>query len=411
MCMIVTLAARRFTLHVIESVDDACITIDERLLGTLRRIGDVDAVGEARIKGLFKEARAPQPDAEGKDQFESILGAVERSVKSGGLPEGQNKTVLRALILAQLERCARRLKTDQALLAPHCIEANAETFKLICSLLRAHPVSSAEQVSGGTAEEAISFSGYVPLALIRLLTINLRQAARQAARQTHRLELDAELLTDLRSVLLSLVEDSASRGTDSGLICRAQEEAVAALRAGTPVLFNDPAELVGLLDVMLQKRSEHVASPSEVQFMAMLLSYLAKPPVIWRVLTLSEDDTEAQEDEVAIKPEGNAACMRLFHCLLGHLKQHCMARISQTCKAGDEPSNVIPSACTDVLATAWHLQYACWTSATTNKSAALQVFKKISLAHSTFCHTFIRKELIWFAASPRMSSPSFECFF
>jgi hypothetical protein len=63
-----------------------------------------------------------------------------------------------------------------------------------------------------------------------------------------------------------------------------QEEAVSALRAGTPVLFSDPAQLVVLLEVMLPKQCQKLVSKTEESFLAMLLEYLAKPPVVWRVL-------------------------------------------------------------------------------------------------------------------------------
>lgn len=71
-----------------------------------------------------------------------------------------------------------------------------------------------------------------------------------------RFELGPKLLVDLRSTLLGFVGGSINPGGGGEQLAKAQEGAVSALRAGTPVLFNDPAQLVGLLDVMLQKQSE-----------------------------------------------------------------------------------------------------------------------------------------------------------
>jgi hypothetical protein len=377
----------RFTLYVMNHVDESCITLDDRLLATIHRMGDVDDIEDAKLKPLFKEVRV---NAEGQvteqSQFERMWSSVEKQLATTASSQAgtsaawvDSKTVLRAVMLSQLERCARRLKQDQALLAPHCIEANPETFKLIYLLLCAYPVSSVPGRQGkeDNSEDATTIlgRGYVPLALLRLLTINLRQAARQATG----FELGPELLGDLRSVLLKLVGECASSDGDAELVSRAQEEAVCALRAGTPVLFNDPAELVGLLDVMLQKRSDHVASPSEVQFMAMLLSYLAKPPVIWRVLMLSSEDSSTTGAATPAKQsQGDAACMRLFRCLLGHLLQHCEGKLKASAKEAasrnvPESADGITSACIEVLDTAWRLQHARWTSAIPNKESTLQL--------------------------------------
>jgi hypothetical protein len=42
--------------------------------------------------------------------------------------------------------------------------------------------------------------------------------------------------------------------------------AVSALRAGTPVLFNDPRQLVVLLEVMLPKQYMKLSSKTEVTY-------------------------------------------------------------------------------------------------------------------------------------------------
>jgi hypothetical protein len=378
-------------------MDESCIALDDRLLLTLRRMGDVDAIEDGKLRPLFKRARS-NPDAKEQSDFEQILDIFEKDFASlassqaaAGAAGVDSKTLLRAAILAHLERCARRLKQDQALLAPHCIEATPETFKLIYSLLRQYPVSGAARSQEAESDIAVQSRGYVPLALLRLLTINLRQVARQATG----FELGAELLGDLRAVLLKLVGENATCESDAGLVSRAQEEAVCALRAGTPVLFNDPAELVGLLDVMLQKRSDHIVSPSEMQFMAMLLSYLAKPPVIWRVLMLSTGEADAGATPAKQK-QGEGACMRLFCCLLSHLLQHCEGKLkSREGGAGpdaQEPADGITSACIEVLDTAWRLQHARWSSATQDKDSALQL--SVEMTNAFIDHSLQISKLI-----------------
>lgn len=358
----------------------------------VKRLGDVDAVSDPKIKGLFKNVRsegqdaaASSPPKDGPPQHHDLVIATAEKAVGEGAAAARGKTLLVALVLAQIETCAKRLKTDLALLSPHCVEATGETFALINKLLTAHPLSSVSRGAGGNADD--SCESYVPLALIRVLTINLRQASRHAAcfmppapaagsKLGDRFELGAELLTDLRSVLLRFVGDSHEGGeADEMLMAKAQEGAVSALRAGTPVLFNDAAQLVGLLDVMLQKHSDRVASPSEEQFMAMLLSYLAKPPVIWRVLTLAQQGGH--------KEEGTKACMLLFSCLLGHLLAHSRAVLS----GAEHIPREFSKACIEVLATAWRLMHSVWTNAAEgrDKEEAQELSVKVTVLFFDHC--------------------------
>eukprot|EP00961_Rhodomonas_salina_P283735 3834675-Rhodomonas_salina.1 len=180
-------------------------------------------------------------------------------------------------MLAQVEGAAQRLKASHGPTAPCCVEANATALAQLQELIafyaaQPRPEEAGEGEKGGAG--AGQWQSYILLALLRLLTLNLRQVQQPVGSA-----LGQELVRKLRSVLLGLVSGGA-RESDAGAGGRSvgsvQEEAVAALRAGTPVLFSDPSEIVGLLDVMLRKQSEQRASETEEQFMVMLLSYVAK---------------------------------------------------------------------------------------------------------------------------------------
>ena len=185
-----------------------------------RRLGEVDDVVDPKIRGLFKNIKGEggKEAATGAGaplQHDGIIELAERRLTERSCETG-GKTLLVALVLAHLEQCSRRLKTDMSLLAPHCVEATGEAFSLLYTLLKAYPLGGDVADAGATigpegtpppdadgvttgpegtpppdadgvtigpegtpppdADDA-SLADYVPLALIRLLTINLRQVA------------------------------------------------------------------------------------------------------------------------------------------------------------------------------------------------------------------------------------------
>ena len=98
--------------------------------------------------------------------------------------------------------------------------------------------------------------------LLRLLSINLRHLQRQRA--VARADASAPtmsgagctlppaLVAALRTLLLDLVGvTSVSTAWPPMALAAVQEEAVATLRAATPVLFSDPGQLLVLLEALL----------------------------------------------------------------------------------------------------------------------------------------------------------------
>ena len=151
------------------------------------------------------------------------------------------------------------------------------------------------------------------------------------------------------------------------------------------MLFNDPTELVGLLDVMLPKQCAKKASATEEHFLVMLLSYLAKPPVVWRVLQLATPPPPPPPTPPASRAsnlspaasgsalgggaaagggegKGRPACTRLVECLLDCVLHHFRATASRGGAGGTAEAQVIPNACIDVLIVAWRMQLAHWAS-------------------------------------------------
>ena len=155
-----------------------------------RRLGEVDDVVDPKIRGLFKNIKGEggKEAATGAGaplQHDGIIESAERRLTERSCETG-GKTLLVALVLAHLEQCSRRLKTDMSLLAPHCVEATGEAFSLLYTLLKAYPLGGDVADAGATIgpegtpppdADGASLADYVPLALIRLLTINLRQVA------------------------------------------------------------------------------------------------------------------------------------------------------------------------------------------------------------------------------------------
>ena len=338
-----------FTLSVLLHLEQHGIRLDARALSTIERLGQVDEIADPKVRGLFTdsdpaesakdgagaagEGPAAAESAAGSDGPDDSLkdseqgdrgghasvqslsfegeresgsplgdlrgtggdgqrggdcrGSERRLLDAAGvyayaeselLGQGADSSRFAVLILYQLEAAARRLKGSLAVMAPSCIDASAATLRLLNALISAHTPS--------LASSSPKCDSYVILALLRLLSLNLRQIQRHPNLS----EVPAELLSSLRTCLLDLVAvNEITSSWDPAALATVQEEAVSALRAGTPVLFSDPAQLAVLLEVMLPKQSQKAASSrtkTEENFLAMLLEYLAKPPVVWRVLQL-----------------------------------------------------------------------------------------------------------------------------
>ena len=159
--------------------------------------------------------------------------------------------------------------------------------------------------------------------LLRLLSMNLRHLQRQRAgagagasaptMSGAGCTLPPDLVAALRTLLLDLVGvTSVSTAWPPMALAAVQEEAVATLRAATPVLFSDPGQLLVLLEALLPTAAARRLAPestAERGFKAMLLEYLAKPPVLWRVMKHKTNDhtDSALAAEVDLAPRDSCS--------------------------------------------------------------------------------------------------------
>jgi len=139
----------------------------------------------------------------------------------------------------------------------------------------------------------------------------------------------------------------------------------------------------------------------------MLLSYLAKPPVVWRVLQLATSTAPPATASGAApaftrpssacmargasstgvagscpdKEPGAAqrpACTRLVECLLDCVLHHLQATVDLGSAGSVAEAQIIPSACIEVLVVAWRMQLAHWASMQANSAEAEQSLKVCS---------------------------------
>ncbi|EKX51084.1 hypothetical protein GUITHDRAFT_103005 [Guillardia theta CCMP2712] len=398
-----------FTLSIMVHLMEHNVILDASVFPTLRRLGNIDSISDPKLRSLFSESlgskqgannastmprqndsqnessndltpstqqgsendRVVSPDDSNKDEGNvfhkslKISGDAQdaRLIAEAAEQEvGKDPTcgvLYSVIILAQLEHAAKRLKSSNAVLAPCSVDASPRTLRQLHSLISSHS-SIIDHLKD--AEDCNVWSCYVLLALVRLLALNLRQIQRHPNMS----ELEPDLLASLRALLLKLVAGSAKTSAEGQIAYTSiQEEAVAALRAGTPVLFSDPVELVGLLEIMLPKHCEEKASQTEEQFLVMLLSYIAKPPVIWRVLQLDnsiQTDADAgSKKEISVH---DSACLRFFECLLNSTMHYLKTSLNSGRDPKDPPrtNEVIPTACGEVLQVAWRLQHVHWSN-------------------------------------------------